>query len=78
MKSYYKECQNMKQINSFLEKVTGWDWFDTDCEIEDFDQDCWINQEETKGLSVQVHKDGTVFVTKYTRKDIEQMEAELA
>ena len=99
MREYFKECKNMKEVNSFLRRhglegfcfyesygpdiAASWETVfcrnmkDTSAGVQEFDWDGWYNKKETKGVSLQVHPDYTVFITKYTRKDIEQMELEL-
>lgn len=77
MKTYFKQCKNTKQANSFLKRIGLGDFeFDADYNFpEEFDFDSWINASETKGVSIQIHTDYEVFVTKYTNKDIAMMEA---
>lgn len=78
MKGYYKDCKNTKQVNTFLKKVTGEYWFDECYNFPvEFDYDCWQNEEETKGISVQVSTNYEVYVTKYTKKDIDEQENEI-
>jgi hypothetical protein len=76
MKHYFKECKNTKQVNSFLKRIGLGDFeFDIDYDFpEEFDFDSWINTDETKGVSIQVTRGYEVFVTKYSRKDIEELE----
>ena len=84
MKEYYRECKNTKEINSFLKKINLGDFefdsgyfesilFERDGE---FDFDGWVNEKETKGVSIQVTKGLEVFVTKYTKKDLEERDKE--
>jgi hypothetical protein len=83
MKHYYKEVKTTKQVNIYLKKINleGWE-FDVDYNFpEEFDFDGWIDADETNGLSIQVEKtNGTIEirVTKYTKQDIEKMEAEIS
>ena len=77
MKGYYKQCKNTKEVNSFLKKcnLDGWEFDKTYNFPEEFDFDSWINEEQTKGLSLQVSTNYEVFISKYTKKDIEKMES---
>jgi hypothetical protein len=79
MKCLYKECKNTKQVNQYLKSIGLEDFcFDPDYKFTvEFDFDDWINEDKTKGLSLNVTKGYEVFVTKYTKKDIEELEAEL-
>lgn len=78
MKKYYKACKNIKEVNSYLYKIgCGAFEFDEDIVLDaEFDYDGWQNSEETEGVSVQVTTIFEVFVTKYTRKDLEKLENE--
>lgn len=79
MTNYSKQCKNTKQVNSFLKSIKLEDFaFDADYNFQvEFDFDSWVNAEETKGLSLCVTTSLEVFVTKYTKKDIEKLEKEL-
>lgn len=77
MKAFYKNCSNIKQVNSYLKKI-GLGSFAFDQELFDFDNcdfdfDGWINAEETMGVSVQVTMGYEVFCTKYSKKDIDRL-----
>lgn len=83
MKNYYKECKTAKEVVAFMKKYNvevADAWY-----IENFimtgkdelDFDGWMNDEETKGASVRITKGLEVFITKYTKKDIEELEATL-
>ena len=76
MKKYYKACKNTKEVNKYLEKIgCGAFQFDEDYKFDsEFDYDGWQNAEETEGVSVQVTKSYEVYVTKYTKKDLERIE----
>lgn len=74
---YQKDCKNLKEVNSFLRKCNLHGWEIENEQNQEFDFDSWINEEETKGLSLQVTLNYQVFITKYTKKDIEQLEKEL-
>lgn len=75
MKYYQKDCKNMKQVNSFLKSIGLEEWeFSVDSLYEDFDFDSWMNEKETKGLSILVTKNFEVYVTKYTKKDIDALQ----
>lgn len=87
MKNYYKNLKNIKAVNKYLEKINA-EWFSIDenlfengLEFE-FDYDGWQNEEKTEVISVQITPlfDGSidVVVTKYTDRDIEKMEKEIA
>ena len=81
MKQYYKECKDLKQVNSFLKKVGLVD-FEVDVDPlyafnggnNDFEFDSWTNDKETKGLSLLITIGCEVFISKYTRKDIEKID----
>lgn len=74
MKTYYKDCKNIKQANSFLEKLNLSDFaLDQelfDYENKEFDFDGWTNAEETIGVSVLVTLGYEVYITKYTKRDV--------
>ena len=77
MKSYQKETKTLKGINGYLGTI-GLGEFAVDEEYfaysKEFDFDGWVNEEETKGVSVQIYKnlDGfELFASKYTNQDIE-------
>lgn len=76
MKSYYKACKNTKEVNAYLKKIgCGAFQFDEDYTFDaEFDYDGWQNAEETEGVSVQVTTSYEVYVTKYTKKDLERLE----
>lgn len=80
MKKYYKACKNIEQVNKYLRKI-GCEAFEFDYDAfevytEEFDYDGWQNEEETEGISVKITPSYEVFVTKYTRKDLEKIEKE--
>lgn len=77
MKSFYSENKNIKQVNAYLKKIGLSEFMLDEAALiyGDFEFDGWINAEETRGVSVRVEKDFTVFASKYTKKDIEEMEA---
>lgn len=78
MKMYYKACKNTKEVNSYLNKI-GCDGFEFDEDYTfdtEFDYDGWQNTEETEGVSLQVTTSYEVYVTKYTKNDIERLERE--
>jgi hypothetical protein len=78
MKTYNKQCKNTKQINTFLRSIGLNDWeFDCDTFPVEFDFDGWINENETKGISILISPGYEVSVIKYTKKDIEELENEL-
>ncbi len=87
MKNYYKNLKNIKAVNKYLEKINveGFDLdeylFQNGLDFE-LDYDGWQNEEKTEGISVQITPlyDGSidVVVTKYTDRDIEKMEKEIA
>lgn len=87
MKNYYKNLKNIKAVNKYLEKINAEGFsldenlFENGLEFE-FDYDGWQNEEKTEGISVQITPlfDGSidVVVTKYTDRDIEKMEKEIA
>ncbi len=86
IKHYYKECKTAKQAVDFMDKynVNVADEFYIETQImtgkDKFDFDGWMNLEETKGASVQIvliPNGIEVFISKYTRKDIENLQAEL-
>lgn len=76
MKSYYKACKTTKEVNAYLNKIgCGAFQFDEDYSFDaEFDYDGWQNAEETEGVSVQVTTSYEVYVTKYTKKDLERLE----
>lgn len=83
IKYYYKECTTAKQAVAFMEKynVNVADEFYIKNEImtgkDKLDFDSWMNLKETKGASVQIlmlKNNMEVFITKYTKKDIEELE----
>ena len=76
MKSYYKACKSMRQVNTFLNKI-GLDAFEFDEYFPidtEFDYDGWQNSDNTEGVSLCVTTSYEVFATKYTRKDLERLE----
>ena len=83
MKNYYKQCKDTKQVNSFL-RTLNLDEFQFDADYDfskanaDFDFDSWIDDKETKGISIQVHSNCECFINKYTRADITKMDTEVA
>lgn len=80
MKHYYKECKTLNGINTYLRSI-GCEDYQLDKEtrnrvndIDYFDTDCWDDSSETTGTSITWYNDYgtyTVFVTKYTKEDIE-------
>jgi hypothetical protein len=78
MKHLSKECKNIKQVNQYLKSI-GLDDFslDPDNFCGEFDHDGWLDSSENKGASIQVTKRFEVLVVKYTKEDIEKLEAEL-
>ena len=80
MKKLHKKCKTLKQVNSYLKKV-GLEDFTLDeswlIYKEEYDFDGWVNEEETKGVSIIVTEEMEVFISKYTKKDIELLEAAL-
>jgi hypothetical protein len=86
MKHYYKECKTAKQAVAFMDRYNvnvADEWYIENFIMtskDEFDFDGWMNIEETKGSSVQIllSKEGLeIFITKYTKKDLEEMEKEL-
>ena len=75
MKDYQKDCKNLNQVNSFLKSIRLED-FVIDTFTCEFDFDGWTNDKETKGVSVNVTTNFEVYVTKYTKKDVENFEEE--
>ena len=80
MRNYYKQCKNTKEVNSFLKSINLKNWyFDleytfNEFDMREFDHDAWEDEKETKGLSLRITNRYEVFVTKYTKKDLEELE----
>jgi len=78
MKYLSKQCKNAKQAVQYLNSVGLDGYVDADyLETCDFDFDGWVDGSETKGVSIQVTRKFEVSVVKYTKRDIEKLEAEL-
>jgi hypothetical protein len=74
MKHLYKQCKNTKEVNAYLIRV-GLEGFEFDKEYtfpEEFDFDGWVDETETKGISLQVTTEYEVFICKYTPKDLQE------
>jgi hypothetical protein len=77
MKHLHKQCQNINQVNKYLESVALSD-FALDPEFTgEFDHDGWVDGKEQNGVSINVTKSFEVFVVKYTEKDLAELEKEL-
>lgn len=81
MKHLYKECRNVKEVNRYLKSI-GLEEFSFDVDYDfleefDFDSDQHDLDRDGTGVSVKVTTEYEVFVTKYTQKDIDELNAEL-
>lgn len=78
MKHLYKQCKNTQQVVSYLNSIGLDGYVDNDCKFDvEFDHDGWIDSSETKGASIQITNKFEVYVLKYTKRDVEILEAEL-
>lgn len=85
MKNFHKETKTIKGINGFLATI-GLNGFGLDADmvkngyrVDYFDFDGWLDSDNANGASVTFYRNNDsyeVFVTKYTTKDIADMEAE--
>ena len=89
MKCLQKTCKTTGEIRAWLKRIgLGlWDIYDsTNCDgerkdLKYYDIDCWMDAEQTWGASITFFDERKygrgidVHVSKYTRRDIEALEA---